>query len=129
MGQSIETHCKHCGDTKQFTTGVGFMYSSLTNVIRFTSGNIRTKLQDIVTNHTITEADYEHRILSCPDCNTLHGRFYVRVGYDIDKVFETKFRCGKCRTSLTELDKPVEAYSCGKCGDQSLEEFPGICWD
>ena len=129
MGGSISTYCKKCGDTQDFTTGVGFMYSSLEKVIRFTSSNIRTKLQDIVSSHSITNANYEHRVLACPNCNTLHERFYVRVQYDEGDVFETAFRCGKCRAGLVELDKPVEEYSCGKCGSRSLEEFPGMCWD
>lgn len=126
MGGSIETYCRQCGESEEFTTGVGFMYSSLEEVIPFTNGN---KLQDIVSNHTVTNADYEHRVLACPNCNTLHERFYVRVIYDEGNVFETAFRCGKCRAGLVELDKPVEEYSCGKCGSRSLEEFPGMCWD
>jgi hypothetical protein len=67
MGGSIETYCQNCGDSQQLTTGIGFMYSSLEEVIRFTSSNIKTKLQDIVTNHSVTDADYEHRVLACPD--------------------------------------------------------------
>ena len=129
MGQSIDTHCQNCGESQQFTTGVGFMYSSLDQVIRFTSGNIKTKLQDIVSNHTISNSEYEHRVLVCPSCNTLHGRFYVRVDYDTGKVFETSFKCGKCRTGLVEMNKSIGEYRCEKCGDKSLEEIPGICWD
>ena len=129
MGGSIDTHCQHCGDTQQFTTGIGFMYSSLEKVVRFTNTNIRTKLQDIVSNHSVTDAEYEHRVLACPKCDTLHERFYFKVTYDEGEVFETKFRCGKCRAGLMELNKPVNEYSCRKCGSRSLEEFPGICWD
>ena len=84
------------------------MYSSLEKIIRFTNGNIKIKLQDIVSNHSVTEADYEHRVLACPACNTLHERFYVRVAYDEDKIFETSFRCGKCRTRLVKLNKLIE---------------------
>lgn len=122
MGQSISTHCRNCNETENFTSGIGFMYSSLEKVIRFTSGNTRTKLQDIVSNHTVTEADYEHRMLACPSCNTLHERFYVRVAYDEGDVIETSFRCGKCRAGLVEMTKHVGEYSCGKCGGQSLEQ-------
>lgn len=129
MGQSISTHCRNCNHTEDFATGIGFMYSSLEKVIRFTSSNTRTKLQDIVSNHSISESDHEHRVLACPSCNTLHERFWLRVSYDEDKVFETSFRCGKCRAGLVEMNKPVGEYSCGKCGNQSLEEFPGIMWD
>ena len=129
MGGSISTHCRNCNHTEEFITGVGFSYSCLEEVISCTTGNTRTKLQDIVSHHSITESDYEHRVLACPGCNTLHERFYVRVAYDEDELFETKFKCGKCRAGLVAVDKPVEEYSCGKCGSQSLEELPGICWD
>ena len=129
MGESISTHCRNCNHTEDFITGVGMMYSYLQEIIPFTSSNIKSKLQDIVSNHSVTDSDYEHRVLACPGCNTLHERFYVQVSYDEGDVIETKFRCGKCRAGLVELDKPVIEHSCGKCGNQSLEEFPGINWD
>jgi hypothetical protein len=129
MGGSISTHCRNCNHTEEFITGIGFSYFSLEKVIQFTTGNTRTKLQDIVSNHVLTDADYEHRVLACPSCNTLHERFYIKVVYDEGKVFGTKFRCGKCRVGLAEMDKPVEGYCCGSCGRKSLEEFLGINWD
>jgi hypothetical protein len=129
MGRSISTHCRNCDEINQFTIGVGFFHSSLDKAIHCTNGNVKNRLQEIVSNHSISDADYEHRVLVCPICNTLHERFYVRVNYDEDKVFVTNFRCGKCRTALVELDKPVEECNCSMCGSQSLEEFPGIDWD
>jgi hypothetical protein len=129
MGGSISTHCRNCNETEQFTTGIGFCHSSLDKAIRCTSGNVKKRLQVIVSNHSITDADYEHRVLGCSNCNTLHERFWVRVKYDGDKIYETRFRCGKCRTGLVDMDKSIEEYCCSNCGGQSLEEFPGINWD
>ena len=63
MGQSIATHCRNCNHTEELITGIGFMYFSLQEVIPFTNSSVRTKLQEIVSNHTVTEVDYEHRVL------------------------------------------------------------------
>jgi hypothetical protein len=109
--------------------GVGMSYSSLEEVMQFTRGNARDALREITTNHTINDADYEYVLFACPDCNTLHERFWVRVEYDGDKVFETSFRCGKCRKGLVRAVRPIETYNCCNCGRQELEESPGKLWD
>ncbi len=110
------------------------MYWPLEAVIRHTRGHARRTLQEIVDNHQIVSSQYGHRIFACPRCDTLHQRFYVRVDYDESKqyhtqCYETMFRCGKCRTPLTERDKPIHGYRCAECGSYALKDEVRINWD
>lgn len=123
------THCRNCGEQFSFTLGVGMMYWSLDAVIPFTRGKARRTLQDIADHHQVVDANYSHRMLACPKCDTLHERFYVRVDYDVDKHYETVFRCGKCRTLLVEPAKPISGYRCSSCGSYSLDDGSMGCWD
>jgi DNA-directed RNA polymerase subunit RPC12/RpoP len=133
MGKFIETRCHDC--ERQFTLklGVGMMYWPLEAVIRHTRGNVRRRLQEIVENFDVVSSQYGHRLFACPACDTLHGRFYVRVDYENRKfrseTFETEFLCGKCRTPLIEPTKPVSAYRCSECGSYGLENRSVRGWD
>ena len=109
--------------------GVGMSYSSLGEVILLKKGNAQKSLNEITNNHVVNNSDYEHALFACPNCKTLHERFWVRVEYDGDKVFETSFRCGKCRKGLVRATQPIESYNCSRCGRQALEESPGKLWD
>ena len=109
--------------------GVGMSYSSLEEVKTLTRGDARKLLNEITNDHIVNKSDYEHLLLTCPRCNTLHSRFWVRVEYDDDKVFETSFRCGKCKNELVRATLPIEKYNCNHCGKQALEESVGILWD
>jgi len=129
MGECIETVCKQCGEWREYMLGVGMSYSSLEEVMQYTRGNARNALREITTNHSINNADYEHALYACPSCNTLHERFRVMVKYDGDRVFETSFRCGKCRKCLVMATRPIDTYKCSHCGRQALEESPGKLWD
>lgn len=129
MGSSIDTVCKHCGEYESYILGVGIEYANLDAVIPITTGYVRRTLKEIIGNNAIVDADYEHVLYACEKCNTLHSRFWVRVEYDEDKVFETSFRCGKCRSGLVRAKQPIESYACKKCGRQELKEAPGILWD
>ena len=54
---------------------------------------------------------------------------YVKVEYDGGKVFETIFRCGKCRANLIDVKHSIDYYNCKKCGMKALEECGEMLWD
>lgn len=129
MGSSIDTECKNCGDRESYLLGVGMDYADFSDVMSLIKGNTRKKLKDIVENYQNYGADYSHTLYACPKCNTLHNRFWVSVKYGKNKVYETSFRCGKCRTHLVKAKQPINSYTCKKCGRRELEKAPGILWD
>ena len=129
MGEFVMTRCRDCQEQSNFLLGVGMMDWSLEAVIPRTKGSVRLKLQDIVATHQITDCDYKHRMLACPRCDTLHNRFYVRVEYGEGRLYETVFRCGKCRRLLIEPHKPISDYRCSNCGSYSLDDGAMGNWD
>lgn len=112
--------------------GIGMQYDSLMNVISCMRGAARNKAMDIMENHNVMGAEFEHRLYACPKCNTLHERFYVHLEYDDGEVFEVAFRCGTCRTPLEVVDEDVmelEGYACKLCGKLELVREAEMLWD
>ena len=131
MGIGISVLCQNCGYEKKFTLGVGMLYSSLEKVIHLVPYRSREKVLDILRNHKVNKGEfrnplYDHRLFRCLSCNQLHGRFYVKIEYDDNKVYETKFNCSKCKKELkaVENEEDVKNYPCPKCDktDLSMQE-------
>jgi len=130
MGHGVCVECKNCGGGEEFIFGVGMAYHSLPNVISCVQGGARKKVEDIMQNHNVLDGEFEHRLYACPKCNTLHGRFYVRLEYDDGIVYEIPFRCGQCRTLLVDANEDdVESYTCKECGKQTLVRGAEMLWD
>jgi len=130
MGSGFATLCTNCDSGEQFLLGVGMQYHSLINVISSVQGGARKKVVEIMENHDVHDCQFEHCLYACPDCNTLHGRFYVHLEYDDGKVYEQAFRCGRCRTLLVVADEfHLEKYACKFCGQHSLVRGTEMMWD
>jgi len=130
MGSGFATLCTNCGFEEEFLLGIGMRYHSLINVISDVNGRVSKKVLDIMENQDVHDCQFEHRLYACPDCNTLHGRFYVHLEYDDGKVYEQAFRCGRCRTLLVIADEfHLEKYACKSCGRQSLVQGDEVMWD
>lgn len=143
MGSGIYALCQNCGYKRNFNLGVGMAYSSLENVIDLVPSKDRELVLDILRNHKVIQCAYWHRLFRCQSCNRLYGRFYVRIEYDNNKVYELKFNCSKCKTELQvvdaveilenmedELDEEgLKNYPCPKCGKTELSFHMDILWD
>ena len=129
MGDGVYVHCTNCDASDEFITGVGMSYGYLEHVIPLITGKAKQTITDINNIFDIDSSDYEHKIFACPSCNTLHNRFYVKVEYGDGKVFETIFRCGKCRTNLIDAKHSIDYYNCKRCGMKALEENGEMLWD
>jgi hypothetical protein len=131
MGSEITVECTNCHSAKSFTLGVGFLYSSLRSVMNVIHYKRRPLISEILDNHDVHATDYEHRIYRCPKCNRLYERFYVKILYDQNDVYETIFRCGKCRITLEQVKDEMEAssYPCAFCGQKALLVKEDLLWD
>ena len=110
--------------------GVGMMYHSLPNVISCVQGGAQKKVVDIMQNHNVMDAEFEHRLYECPSCQTLHGRFYFFIEYDKGEIYTPAFRCGRCRTPLIPADESkLEKYACKGCGKHTLVRGAEMLWD
>lgn len=130
MGSGFIVCCKSCGECDDFTLGVGMLYYSIDNVLPLIKGRARKAISDINNILFIDSIDCDHKVYACPLCNTLNARFYARIEYGDNQIYETKFRCGKCRSDFVEMTHPIDYYNCKKCGQQSLEHSGEMMlWD
>jgi len=109
--------------------GVGMQYSSLANVISNLHWRNRQKLEKFQNSGSIINEDFEHRIYQCEKCNIAYSRFWVKLERDDGEVFETTFKCPKCKSVLVNGDVDFSHYNCSVCGKNSLTVDMEILWD
>lgn len=130
MGSGIAIECDNCGYKFEAITGVGMMYSSLSKVLFAVHYKRRPFIEDILDHHDVDETEYEHRVYKCSGCGKFAGRFYVKILYDQGSVYESEFKCSKCKKELADVsDEDLTKYQCPQCNNKSLMEFPMLMWD
>lgn len=131
MGEGIVIQCQACGMNRTFLVGVGMEYASAETIMPLLQLKDRSQIQQILDNHSVSSSEWAHVILVCAQCNRLYNRFYVRLSYDHDRVYETQFSCSKCGNTLTRLNDlgEIKHYPCPKCGKRSLGFNEDFLWD
>ena len=129
MGEGITVECTSCDYTETFWLGIGFMYSSLENVIFLVSKSRQDDVLNILQNENVYDVTYEHKLFICPKCHHLASRFDYAILYNDNKVYQPYFRCSECRTKLVPVEEPVENIPCPICSRKSLTQFASIMWD
>ena len=130
MGSGVAVECINCGYTFDAMTGVGMMYSSLSKVMFAVHYKRRPIIEDIIDNHSVQESEYSHKVYRCSDCGTFGRRFHVKIQYDQGSIYETTFKCSKCRKPLVDVnDEDLTQYRCPKCKEQSLHTMMMCDWD
>ena len=119
---------------KPMSWGVGMAY--LLNpdkaLLMYAPGRYHDRIRALMSKFPSSWKEFENRLYSCPKCNTLHKRFYIRMTDGTTRLFETRFYCGKCRGSLIQVkedDMDVNMYNCKQCGQQALRRGRDILWD
>jgi hypothetical protein len=131
VGSGITVSCQSCDYDKSFYLGVGMMYSSLEKVIDCVDRWRRTLVLEILQNHKVERCEYEHKFYGCTNCADLYERFYVKIDYDGGEVYETEFKCGRCKIKLVELEESrgLENRPCPKCDQMTLRIEEAVLWD
>jgi DNA-directed RNA polymerase subunit RPC12/RpoP len=116
--------------------GIGMRWNSLEELIDHVHHRRRKKILDILKNHKINllknerNPNFGNRLLRCNNCNGLYQAFYVKILYDDDKIYETRFKCPQCKKELQEIkNENLEKYPCPECGMKKLEINDTIMWD
>ena len=134
MDCGLYVECPACGYRRTFLPGAVPGYSSIDEVTGLIHHTRRQQVQELLSCHHVKDAEYGYRIYRCEECRALRRRFYVRVVYDENRVYETTFDCEKCTRQMTEVTEISDAggYGCPKCGSRDLEtlelipmEWPG----
>lgn len=122
--------CSSCGFGKGFYVGVGKSCKTLEDVICKVHPKRRSKIIDILKNHSVHESYFEHRIYLCNSCGENRNSFWVRIIYDDDRVFETRFKCDKCHKTMLDISNQVKlTKTCPCCGSDYLSFAEGLLWD
>jgi len=129
MGQGITIECKSCDYVETFYLGIGFMYSSLENVIELISPIRKENVLNILQCKDIHDVSYEHKLFVCPKCTRLMSRFDFSITYNDNQVYKPYFRCPECRKKLVPLTEPIENKPCPKCGRKTLTQNMSIMLD
>ena len=129
MGQGITIECKSCRYVETFYLGIGFMYSSLENVIDLVSPKRKEKVLNILQRKDVHDITYEHKLFICPKCNHIKSRFDFSITYGDNQEYKPYFQCSECRKKLVPLKKPIESIPCPNCDKKTLIQNASIMWD
>jgi hypothetical protein len=131
MGSGYVLHCSNCLFEQNVYLGVGMLYFSLENVVGQLHPSRRARVLDILTDHSVEKTDYWKALYRCEKCGRFYNRLYARIEYDDGKVYETRYKCPKCRRLLKEVpgDFDPTTVACPSCGESCLEVQGDILWD
>ena len=131
MGSGITVTCKTCREEESFWLGIGMMYSDLKNVITNVHYTRRDVVLKILDEHDVSKTKFEHRLFYCQKCHRLYERFYVKILYDSSELYESIFKCNKCKRVLSPVDdlERIKGIPCSKCGKISLDYVEDLNWD
>ena len=131
MGFGYALRCSNCLHQLDLLLGVGRRYFSLENVVDQLHPTRRARVLDILKNHKVGKTYYWMAIYQCEKCRRLYNRLYSRIEFDDDQVYETIYKCPKCRLPLKEVkdDFDLTKAPCPSCGELCLEPWGHINWD
>ena len=129
MGHAINVECSECDDQQEYRLGVGRRYGCLENVISLVHWRTRIKITDFKATGTIISEIFEHKLYYCKKCNTAHSRFCITLEEDNGEIFETNFKCHKCRSQMIEGRIDFTKCSCSSCGEKTLIVGCDRSWD
>ena len=130
MGSSVVSHCSECDDYKEYTLGVGMMFSELGNIIDLFSPTVQSKITALQCENSIENADFSYELFECSHCDTAHSRLHLEIAYNDDKIFTASYRCYECKGPLKRTEREIESFKCRKCGNSTLKKLPGgYLWD
>ena len=136
MGSGFTVVCSNCGWDETYGLGIGMMYYPGNNELltKLAPQRQRNRVRALLSESPPNIISYWHGLYVCPQCNTLHKRFYIMIEKDSCTLYETHFRCARCRSTLVEVcedieDMDVTTYNCRCCGQQTLEKTLEMYWD
>lgn len=128
MGTIYTAECNECNRIYNFDVGIGDVYEQETlininsdfNLISlFKEKNRKNDLINILENKKYELLnDYGHKILICDTCKNLYSRFTFNLVDNENDVFQTKYRCHKCRKKLRALKSDEilnNTFECPNC--------------
>ena len=139
MGNSVRVDCKHCGDQRHYTTGVGMAFPQ--ECLDLMDGKYQF-LRHYMQKKTYLKMDAlikslpqlpfiktRWEIQECETCDVSYSHYHVSFLYDENLYFSSKEHCSKCDGEVELAQKPLNEYCCLKCGELGLVETEFMDWD
>lgn len=122
--------CSSCGFGSGFYVGVGKSIETLRDALVKVHPKRRSKILALIETHIVHKADFEHRIYRCEQCTEVRNPFWVKIVYDNDRIYETRFTCASCHKTMVNITDQIKSNkACPCCGSDNLSYAEGLLWD
>ena len=142
MGHGVNICCEACGASEELLLGVGMGIPTLFGdpfviLQRWVDKRRRDRILDKLRSNQPASVSARNNLYICEPCGKPTSRQTITVIRDNELVYESQFRCGKCRKKLTCVEseaeqKIIEAIlkgPCWECSEKDLAECAEILWD
>ena len=122
--------CSSCGFGSGFYVGVSKSIKTLKDALVKVHPKRRLKVFELLDDHTVHDADFEHRIYLCQHCGDVRNPFWVKIVFDDDSIYETEFKCVRCHNAMVNVtDQIKQSKACPCCGSDKMSYAEGLLWD
>ncbi len=130
MGTGYEIVCESCGNRDSFMLGFGMLWHPKEIMLERLRPRRREQVEAILASNLGADRDIQSRLYLCGHCGRPAVRMCVNVSDQTKVLYDSQFRCGKCRKPLVEADiQDVLDRPCWVCGRAALVEAGVILWD
>ena len=126
--------CDDCGHDDEYLFGIGFVFSSLENVIELLPGRKWQAANDLYKNNKEAEFIYDgYEVYQCEKCASVQNTFLVEAKDKNNNIlFSSVNKCGRCkkpRKKIKHTETEIKNFKCPKCKSTNLSYKEGIMWD
>jgi hypothetical protein len=142
MGRGVSICCEACCANEDILLGVGMSIPPLFDdpfdiLQRYVDKPRRDRILDKLRSNQFVSVSAVNNLYICEACGKPTSRQTITVTQDNELVYESQFRCGKCRKKITCVESGAEwkiiedilKGPCWKCGQKELVECATIMWD
>ena len=138
MGHGVNICCEACGASEELFLGVGMLFGDPFGIVqRMADKRRRDRILGKLQSNQPASLSAENNLYMCEACGKPTSRTTITVTRDNELVYESQFRCGKCRKKLTCVEseaeqKIIEAIlkgPCWECSEKDLAQCAEILWD
>ena len=123
MGHGVDICCEACGASEELILGVGMLSGDPFGIVQsMADKRRRDRILDKLWSNQPASLSAENNLYVCEACGKPTSRQTITVTRDNELVYESQFRCGKCRKKLTCVESEAEDHTI-----EAILKAP--CWE